>query len=156
MKPTLNSRGGTGLLYISIASTILFLSSIACASSTPKQTPASPLATVHIRIPTKTSTIITKLVVESGELYLYIGSYEDYETVNVKKLDGTLDPRPNDLEELCLDWIFYRQKILEYERSGETEKASEARRTWNDVNRWLDEYDEGDIGSMWTIIENRP
>jgi hypothetical protein len=84
-----------------------------------------------------------------------VDTYSNYDEVFVTKKDGSLDARPNDLEELCLDMLYYRKKIIEYTQSGETNKADEARISFNQTNAWLSAYDENDIGYMWTIIEKR-
>jgi hypothetical protein len=102
-----------------------------------------------------TSTPLLKLIVPAGELAQYKDTYSNYKEVFVAKKDGSLDVRPNDLEELCLDWLYYREKILEYTQSGETDKADKARTAWKEINVWLTVYDENDIGTMWTIIETR-
>ena len=106
---------------------------------------------------TKTSTStpnpFSKLIVPAGELAQYKDTYSKYKEVFVTKKDGSLDVRPNDLEELCLDWLYYRGKILQYTQSGETDKAAEARTAWNEINVWLTAYNENDIGTMWTIID---
>lgn len=105
--------------------------------------------------PTSTPKPISKLIVPAGELVQYVDTYSNYNEVFVTKLDGSLDARPNDLEELCLDWLYYRDKILEYTQSGNSEKADDARTTWNEINDWLDKYNENDVSTMFSIIENR-
>jgi hypothetical protein len=96
-----------------------------------------------------------QLTVPVGQLSQYVDTYSNYDEVFVTKKDGSLDARPNDLEELCLDMLYYRKKIIEYTQSGETDKADEARISLNRTNAWLNAYDENDIGYMWTIIEKR-
>jgi len=96
-----------------------------------------------------------QLTVPVGQLAQYVDTYSNYDEVFVTKKDGGLDARPNDLEELCLDMLYYRKKIIEYTQSGETDKADAARVSLNQTNAWLSAYDENDIGYMWTIIENR-
>ena len=39
------------------------------------------------------------------------------------------------------DYVFYRDKILKETRAGDTVAAASARESFNQVNRWLDEYD---------------
>lgn len=159
-----------------IAITALVVLSLACGSQsvTPSVVSTAPStltvpAAVEISsftpapptpIPTATSkpkaTPLPKLIVPAGELNQYYDTYWDYEIVNVIRRDGTLETiRNNDLEELALDWFFYRDRIIKFTAQGETEKADEARVAWNDINRWLDEYNEDDVGAMFTIIENR-
>lgn len=72
---------------------------------------------------------------------------------NIPKKDGTYDDRENDLEELCKDWFFYRNKILEYSRAGKTEKAADARESFNQVNAWLSQYKEDDVTAMMSKVE---
>jgi tetratricopeptide (TPR) repeat protein len=95
----------------------------------------------------------SQLIVPAGQFAQYVDTYSSYDEVFVTKRNGTLDDRPNDLEELCRDWLFYRDRILEYEQSGQTEKASEARIAWNEINAWLIEYDENDVGTMFSIVQ---
>jgi hypothetical protein len=97
---------------------------------------------------------VTSVVIPTGNLYEYADSYPWENDVYVVKLNGTTDPRPNDLEDLCKDWLFYRYKTLEAEAQGKTEKAAEYRATFLQVNRWLDEYAESDWGTMFTILED--
>lgn len=96
-----------------------------------------------------------QLTVPVGQLAQYVDTYSNYDEVFVTKKDGSLDARPNDLEELCLDMLYYRKKIIEYTQSGKTDKADAARIWLNRTNAWLNAYDENDIGYMWTIIEKR-
>jgi hypothetical protein len=127
----------------------------------PSPTDSSPTIMLPSSTPTEikpsatpTANPFSKLIVPTGQLAQYRDTYSDYDEVFVTKLDGSLDARPNDLEELCLDWLYYRDKILEYTQSGKTEKADDARAAWNDINNWLDEYDENDIQTMFSIIED--
>jgi hypothetical protein len=106
-------------------------------------------------IPTSTANSLLKLIVPAGELAKYMDSYSNYKEVFVTKKDGSLDIRPNDLEELVLDWLYYQGKIIEYTQAGETDKANKARIAWNEVNSWLNEYNENDVGTMYSIIEKR-
>ena len=92
------------------------------------------------------------LMVPAGYLSDYVDDYNNYDEVYIYKRDGTLDDRPNDLKELCLDYVYYRRKILEYEAEGDSEKADEARETFKKVNMWLDEYDRSDYETMYFDI----
>lgn len=96
----------------------------------------------------------SQLIVPAGQLAQYVDNYSTYDEVFVTKNDGNLDDRPNDLEELCLDWLYYRDKILEYEQAGQTENANEARTAWNEINVWLNEYNPRDVEVMFSIVQN--
>ena len=72
---------------------------------------------------------------------------------NVRKLDGSIEQRDNDLEELVRDWMYYRSQILEHVRSGDGGRAAEAREDFQRVNVWLDAYGPEDVSSMNGIIE---
>jgi len=65
--------------------------------------------------------------------------------VNVAKKDGTIDSRPNDLTELCRDYVHFRSKIIQAARNGDTEAANEARINFNKANNWLSEYRDSDV-----------
>lgn len=65
----------------------------------------------------------------------------------IAKKDGTIDARPDDLDELCKDWVYYRTKILKFTREGNQKAASEARRAFADVNTWLSEYRDNDVAT---------
>jgi len=95
-----------------------------------------------------------RITVPSGKLS-ELSEYPTNKEVFVQKKDGTIDPRPGDLEELCKDWLYYRKKILEYEAAGKTQQAAEARTSFQSVNAWLDEYDESDVSTMFDILERR-
>jgi hypothetical protein len=156
---------------IALASLIILVAIIACGSPAPTQDVSaiytSAAATVIAQMPTttaipndaqapaSTSNSMSKLIVPAGELAQYSDTYANYKEVFVTKIDGSLDERPNDLEELCLDWLYYREKILEYTQAGETDKAAEARTSWNETNDWLDAYNENDVGAMFSIIDKR-
>lgn len=94
----------------------------------------------------------TTLRVPAGKLSRYESVYSDYAEVFVEMKDGTVDPRPNDLEELCKDYAFFRRKILEYSSAGQLEKADEARASFRAVDAWLDEYDRNDFETMYFSI----
>lgn len=78
-------------------------------------------------------TVQPELIVPAGNLAQYLDTYSNYKEVFVTKMDGSIDARPNDLEELCLDWLYYRDKILEYTQAGKTDKANDARTAWNEI-----------------------
>jgi hypothetical protein len=92
------------------------------------------------------------LLVPVGELGTLADEYYNYDEVRVYKKDGTLDERANDLEELCLDYSYYRKKIVEYEAAGRSEKAAEARTAFQRVNAWLDAYHRDDFEVMYFEI----
>jgi len=108
-------------------------------------------------VPSQKSEQITKkqLIVPAGQLAQYTDSYSSYDEVFVTKKDGSLDDRPNDLEELCLDWLYYQNKILEYTQAGQTKQADDARTSWNEINNWLNEYNESDVETMFSIIQEK-
>jgi TM2 domain-containing membrane protein YozV len=107
-------------------------------------TPGSPTATKTPR-----SDI---LIVPAGNLRDYVATYDNYTTVNVRKKDGTLDERENDLEELCRDWLFYRDRIVKRVNEGDEQGAAEARQSFQMVNEWLGEYANSDVEAMFTIL----
>ena len=114
----------------------------------PNQTPSQPE-----QISTQRPTATQKLFVQPGTLSQYESQIAKETVVNVYKKNGTLDEREGDLKELCLDWLYYRAKILEYASSGENDKADDARERFNSINAWLDEYEEVDVETMFSIIE---
>jgi hypothetical protein len=71
---------------------------------------------------------------------------------NVPKKDGTYDARTNDLEELCRDYIFFRNRIIKYTREGDEKAANKARADFQQTNRWLEAYNEKDMNDMFTRI----
>lgn len=94
-----------------------------------------------------------KVYVKKGELgkYKVLLSGKD---IYVMKKNGAYDDRPNDLEELCKDYLFYRNKIMKYTRAGDNQGAAKARSSFNEVNDNLSEYSEKDVQGMFTLIEN--
>jgi len=109
--------------------------------------------TINIQSTTHQPTEVKSLIVKAGTLSQYENQFSKYTDVNVYKKDGTLDDREDDLKELCLDWLFYRAKILAYDSAGNLEKADEARVSFNRTNQWLDDYNEEDVQTMFSIIE---
>ena len=63
----------------------------------------------------------------------------------VRKKDGTIDPRENDLDELCKDWVYFKAKIFKYHYEGDEKAATKARRNFQAVNRDLSEYRDEDV-----------
>ena len=98
-------------------------------------------------------TDVQKLIIQAGTLSQYESQITKDTVINVYKKDGTLDDREGDLKELCLDWLYYRAKIMEYESLGDSDKANEARNSFNRVNTWLSDYDEADVQTMFSIID---
>ena len=95
------------------------------------------------------------ITIPSGKLSDYINSYSSYDDVYVKQIDGTVDSRANDLEELCKDWLYYRKKIVEAENAGDKDRANDYRVSFNNVNDWLDDYKESDVTAMFEILEKQ-
>lgn len=66
---------------------------------------------------------------------------------NIKKKDGTVDQRMNDLDELCKDWVYYKTKISKYSKEGDEKAMAEARSNFVAVNRDLSEYHDKDVST---------
>jgi DNA polymerase III delta prime subunit len=124
---------------------IFVLSILACGGSGSSTRATSP--------PRETVTV------KSGELRNTIRSYSGTITRNtvfkVQKLDGTYDNRSNDLRELCLDFNYYRDQIIEHTAKGNIAKADDARDWLDRINLWLDAYNEDDIQAMFTLIKDK-
>jgi hypothetical protein len=69
------------------------------------------------------------------------------------KKDETHDMRPNDLEELCKDYLFYRNKILKANKVGDREAVKKSRASFDQINRWINEYNEKDVQAMFNKLE---
>lgn len=94
-----------------------------------------------------------KIYLKKGELKKY-NSLPSGKDLYVMKKNGSYDDRPNDLEELCKDYLFYRNKIMKYAQAGDNQGAAKARSSFNEVNSTLSaEYTEKDIERMFTLIE---
>ena len=65
----------------------------------------------------------------------------------IAKKDGSIDARPNDLHELCKDFVYYKAKAYKYGREGQQEKAQEARVSLDKTNIWLSQYHEADVAN---------
>jgi uncharacterized protein YdbL (DUF1318 family) len=86
-------------------------------------------------------------VIQAGKLA------EIYDSLNganfkLKKKNGTVDERVNDIEELAKDWVFYRRKIIEANVSGNTEKLRKYQLSFQQINQWLNAYDNEDVSYM--------
>ena len=136
-------KGRSQNIKIFLLAMLLFATMLACGSSSSGQSSGV------------SSNERAEVIIPAGELYKYEDNYPTGQDVFVRKKDGTIDPRPNDLEELCKDWLYYRKKIIEAESAGQTDKADEYRATFRQVNAWLDEYNEDDVGTMFTILEEQ-
>ncbi len=73
----------------------------------------------------------------------------------IAKKDGTMDKRPNDLDELCKDFVFYKAKTYKYEREGQQEKALEARISLDKTNIWLSQYHESDVAKICSQYDTK-
>ena len=96
-----------------------------------------------------------EIIIPAGKLHEYADNYPTNQDVFVRKLDETTDTRPNDLEELCKDWLYYRKKIMDAENAGQTDKAADYRAQFQKVNAWLDEYNQSDVSAMFEILETQ-
>jgi hypothetical protein len=65
----------------------------------------------------------------------------------VRKKDGTVDERENDLQILCEDWRFYRDRIIKATAASDETEATEARQHFQQTNRWLDAYPNDDVAA---------
>jgi hypothetical protein len=92
------------------------------------------------------------IIVPSGKLQALYSKVKG-KKFSVRKLDGTIDDRQDDLQELAQDWIFYRNRILKYQHEADYEKAAKARRKFQQVNAWLDAYDPNDVSFMISVFE---
>ena len=100
------------------------------------------LANFHLDA--KAKTFVT---IEAGKLA------ETYESLNganfkLKKKNGTIDERVNDIEELAKDCVFYRRKIIEANISGNNKKLRKYQQSFQQVNQWLNAYDDNDVSYM--------
>jgi hypothetical protein len=103
------------------------------------------------------STPKEKIIVEPGTLNNVIedlGGYPSDKEIVVRKLDGTIDERPNDLEELARDWLFCRQQMVLAATRGDTETRDKYVAEQEQVNRWLDEYHVDDWSTMIALFED--
>jgi hypothetical protein len=143
---------GLALVACFTCSIIGLLSPSDSTVSKPSSTSRTSTASTASESGKKDTATEKRIIVPAGKLS-DLSPYPTKKDVFVRKRDGTIDERPNDLEELCKDWLYYRKKIIEHEVAGKTEKAAEARARFQAVNFWLDEYDESDVGTMFTILE---
>ena len=74
---------------------------------------------------------------------------------NIKKKDGTVDQRINDLDELCKDWVYYKAKILKHSKEGDEKAAAKARINFVAVNRDLSEYHDKDVSTTCAKYDTR-
>lgn len=131
------------ILTLILAATFLTLSILACGSSDTSESPGSS---------TQNN---SDIIIPAGNLHEYADNFPENQDVFVRKQDGTTDTRPNDLEELCKDWLYYRDNIMEAEGAGQSDKAAEYRTQFQNVNAWLDEYNQSDVTIMFEILEKQ-
>lgn len=92
------------------------------------------------------------IIVPSGKLQALYSKVKG-KKFSVRKVNGTIDDRQDDLQELAKDWIFYRNRILKYHHDADYKKAAKARRKFQQVNAWMDAYDPNDVSFMTSIFE---
>lgn len=91
------------------------------------------------------------LYLKKGDLNKY-ASLPNGRKLLIMKKNGSYDNRVNDLEELCKDWIYYRNKIIKLAGEGDSSGAAKARASFNEVNINLSEYEEKDVQKMFSLI----
>ena len=117
-----------------------------------RNTSASPN---EIHVPTVKPSDAPPLVVNAGNLSAHKDEIYRNRVVDVYKKNGTLERvRTDDLKELCLDWFFYRQKIQDYQADGNKDKAEEAQASMREINSWLSAYNEDDVQTMLSLIQD--
>lgn len=92
------------------------------------------------------------IIVPSGKLRALYSKVKG-KKFSVRKLNGTIDDRLYDLQELAQDWIFYRKWTLRYHYEADYKKAAKDRRNFQQTNAWLDAYDPEDISFMISVFE---
>lgn len=92
------------------------------------------------------------IIVGAGQLDQ---KYTPGQTHNVRKKNGSIDNRENDLEELARDYVFFRNQILKHSRAGNSKKAAKAREDFQQINRWLSAYNDADVHFMIKVAEGR-
>ena len=139
--------GGTLLLVVVVG--FISLAGIEGPEPLPSVQPKvlSPAASPRVSAARKTSSVW--LDGEKGKLIVLPT------TTDVPKKDGTFDARKNDLEELCRDYVFYRDQILKHARAGDQEAANKDREAFQQVNTWLEAYSEEDMQKMFDRIGQR-
>ena len=70
------------------------------------------------------------------------------ETKQIEKANGTLDERPNDLDELCQDYVSFRSQIIKKSKEGDEEAATKMRVKFRETINWLNEYKEEDVSRV--------
>jgi hypothetical protein len=115
----------------------------------------SEVAAVPPTATTRPTAKPSAITVKAGELREYENKITKTGVVNVYMLDGTLDEREDDLKQLCLDWHFYRAQILKFTAEGKTEKADSARNSLDQINYWLEDYDQDDVTFLLALIQER-
>ena len=89
--------------------------------------------------------------IPTGMLSSYIEELGKKDFYLTKK-NGTIADNLNDIEKLCRDYAFLKSKILEYSQKGEKNSAADARNDLEVTNRWLDEYHEDDVQTMFSYL----
>lgn len=127
---------------------IIVMSTLACICVGSTQTSSTPR-----------ETSVPPITVNSGKLKETIRSHSGNITkstvINVRKMDGTLDTRKDDLKELCLDFNYYQAQIIKHTAEGNTSKADDARTAWKQINTWLEVYNYDDVAYMFTLIKEK-
>ena len=106
---------------------------------------------------TSTPSAKEKIIVEPGRLYDVIedlGGYPADKEIVVRKLDGTIDERPNDLEELARSWLFCQKMMFQAATQGDFKKRDKYIAEQQQINRWLDEYHEDDWSTMLSLFDD--
>lgn len=155
-KPSVRRRKRWSLLFtIGLVSILVLVCIVTTLNFANNRSDPGPTSESRIDSPTKAAdpTSLPILIVEAGELSTYKDQITRDRVINVYKKNGTIDQREDDLKELCLDWVYYREKIIQYQSEGKTEKVAEAQASMQKTNAWLDEYNENDVQTMLAWAE---
>ena len=95
-------------------------------------------------------TLPGQIIVPSGKLEAFYSKVHG-KNFSVIKMDGTIDERQDDLQELAKDWIFYRDRIMKYSSEANYEKVQKARMNFQKINVWLEAYDSNDVSFMISV-----
>lgn len=95
---------------------------------------------------------VDEITTSGGSVVRPRESSRDRSDQNVAKKDGSYDERPNDLTELCKDYLFYRKRIMKMTAAGDEAGAAKARQSFQQINRWLSDYPETEVQNMFSRL----
>jgi hypothetical protein len=96
--------------------------------------------------------------VKEGKFYIPAGMLGNYindlggKEFYLNRKNGTSAAWPNDIENLCRDYVLYKKQIEEYSQNGEKNHLTQLQGEFEGTNQWLNQYHDDDVQAMFVYL----